>query len=427
MVPAAHPFKTKKNREMAISGSRFEALDAWRGLSAVLVAMFHLQAYSHIYDLALLRHSYLFVDFFFVLSGFVITASYRTKLSEGFSFWRFMLLRFGRLYPLHVAILAAFIAVEVLRFRFSGLLSGATGDKFSGPHSIEAIFSNLLLIQGLGVEKMLTWNMPSWSISVEFYTYAVFAIALLIMRRWIYAFIALVILVAPLLLLTLVGQIDTDYDFGIIRCLFGFFIGFGCYDLYLLINQMKGARSNSITMSAIESCSAGLVILFVCLCGSGPLSLAAPFVFGLAVIVFSLEGGVLSNILKTRPFIFLGTLSYSIYMVHALVLIAMTYAFQLAERRLGIALFNEGHFGARMWQGDLSYGILICLVLAFSYLTYNFIEKPGRRQSRNLSDRIFARAASSRMPSVSSIYAETSRLGDEGHKHQGSVQQAARL
>ena len=78
-------------------------------MSAALVALFHLQAYSHFYGFSLLRHSYLFVDFFFVLSGFVITANYRKKLLSGFSFWEFMFLRFGRLYPLHFALLAALL------------------------------------------------------------------------------------------------------------------------------------------------------------------------------------------------------------------------------------------------------------------------------------------------------------------------------
>src|ERR1017187_9585721 len=215
---------------MALSGPRFEALDAWRGLSAALVAMFHLVAFSHIYDSPFLRHSFLFVDFFFVLSGFVITASYRTKLLAGFSFWNFMLLRWGRLYPLHIAILAAFIGIELLRYRYSGLLGGEMGDKFSGARTITAIVTNVCLIQSLGVHSMLTWNLPSWSISVEFYTYAVFAIALLFLRQLTYIFVAFVVLLAPILLLRFVGNINTDYDFGFIRCLMGFFVGVACYD-----------------------------------------------------------------------------------------------------------------------------------------------------------------------------------------------------
>jgi peptidoglycan/LPS O-acetylase OafA/YrhL len=255
------------------------------------------------------------VDFFFVLSGFVITATYRTKLLMGFSFWRFMLLRLGRLYPLHVAILGALIAIEILRYQFSGLLGGE-GDKFSGPNSIGAIITNAFLIQSLGIHNTLTWNLPSWSISVEFYTYAVFAFALLFLRQLNCIFVALVVLLIPIPLLWFVGNINTDYDFGFLRCLLGFFVGVACYDFHLLITRNDVFHYNSTAMSLIEICCVGLVTLFVCLYGAGPLSLAAPLIFGLTVILFSLEGGILSKMLRARPFVSLGALSYSIYMVH---------------------------------------------------------------------------------------------------------------
>src|SRR5437762_9602227 len=82
---------------------RFVVLDSWRGIAACLVALFHLDAYSHLYGVPFLRNSWLFVDFFFVLSGFVIAANYQQRLLEGFGVGRFLLLRLGRLYPLHFA------------------------------------------------------------------------------------------------------------------------------------------------------------------------------------------------------------------------------------------------------------------------------------------------------------------------------------
>lgn len=381
---------------MALPGPRFKVLDAWRGLAASFVALFHLQAYSHFYELSFLRHSFLFVDFFFVLSGFVMTANYRAKLLSGFSFWHFMLLRLGRLYPLHIAILAMFIGLELARFKFAGSLGGETGDKFSGPNSVDAILTNMLLIQGLGVHDGLTWNMPSWSISTEFYTYAIFAVALLLMRTRIYLFIAFVVVAAPLILFELVGHIDAQYDFGIIRCVLGFFVGFVCYDLYLAFTRNQGLRTYSLATSSVaEIACVGLVILFVCYGSEGPTSLAAPEVFGLAVLVFAFEGGSVSKILKTRWFIFVGTLSYSVYMVHMLVEIGLRYLLLLAERKLGIVAFNGGRIGAEMWQGDVSYAATLCLVLGVSYLTFNFIEEPGRRGSRRIADRIFARLEAS--------------------------------
>src|SRR5260370_10144867 len=327
---------------MAALQSRFIALDAWRGLSACFVALFHLQAYSHLYEFSLLRHSYLFVDFFFVLSGFVITANYRAKLLSGFSVWQFMFLRFGRLYPLHFATLVALVRLEVVRYRFDGLLGGEVGHKFSGPHSVQAIVTNILLIQSLHVHDGLTWNMARWSVSVEFYTYAIFAIALLFLRSWIYLFIAFVVVIAPIFLFIFAGHIDVQYDFGIIRCVLGFFIGFICYDLYIIMKQGNSFRNHTFAIvTSAEIACVGLITSFVCFCGDGPPSLAAPAVFGLAVFTFSFEGGFVSKILKARPFVFLGALSYSIYMVHVLVQIGMRYALQLAEKKRAIVLFTN--------------------------------------------------------------------------------------
>jgi peptidoglycan/LPS O-acetylase OafA/YrhL len=363
------------------------------------VALFHLQAYSHFYDLSLLRHSYLFVDFFFVLSGFVITANYRAKLLSGFSFWRFMFLRFGRLYPLQFATLMALVGLELVRYWFDGALGGEIGNKFSGRNSVEAIVSNILLVQGLHVHDGLTWNMPSWSISVEFYTYAIFAVALLLFRRWIYLFVIFVFVAAPNLLFTLVGHIDTQYDFGIIRCVLGFFVGFVCYDVYVLVEQAEKFRARvSSAGTPTEVMCVALVILFVCFCGGGSASLAAPAVFGLTVLAFSFEDGILSHILKARPFLVLGKLSYSIYMMHMLVEVGIRYALQLAEKKTGIAFFNEQWIGAEMWQGDISYVVTLGLVVAVSCLTYKLIEQPGRRMSRKLSDAMFSPSDQSRQP-----------------------------
>jgi peptidoglycan/LPS O-acetylase OafA/YrhL len=166
-------------------------------------------------------------------------------------------------------------------------------------------------------------------------------------------------------------------------------------------------------MTLLEVCCAGFVVLFLCFCGTGPLTLGAPWIFGLTVLIFSFEAGMASKILRARPFLFLGALSYSIYMVHTLVIILMSYGVKLAERKSGLVLFREGFFGAERWQGDLFYVVLICLVLGVSYLTYNVIEAPGRRQSRKLADRMFGTLGSSTSASARLVYTEKSRMDDE--------------
>src|SRR5947199_4414119 len=106
--------------------ARFVVLDSWRGIAACLVALFHLDAYSHLYGMPFLRNSWLFVDFFFVLSGFVIAANYQQRLLDGFGVGRFLLLRLGRLYPLHFTMLAVAVAVKLLLILVPALSSIAS-------------------------------------------------------------------------------------------------------------------------------------------------------------------------------------------------------------------------------------------------------------------------------------------------------------
>ncbi len=76
---------------------RFAILDTWRGVCASLVALGHCTIYGHLFDLHFVRGAYLWVDFFFVLSGFVITHAYGERVSSWRQVKAFMLRRFGRL------------------------------------------------------------------------------------------------------------------------------------------------------------------------------------------------------------------------------------------------------------------------------------------------------------------------------------------
>src|SRR6267143_3981706 len=107
---------------------RFVVLDSWRGIAACLVALFHLEAYSHLVyshlrGVPFLDNSWLFVDFFFVLSGFVIAANYQQRLIDGFGAGRFLLLRLGRLYPLHFVMLAVSIYCKLIQILLPELSS----------------------------------------------------------------------------------------------------------------------------------------------------------------------------------------------------------------------------------------------------------------------------------------------------------------
>ncbi len=96
---------------------RFIALDSLRGLAAVAVMLFHIGNFGWLGGFDAIQHAWLLVDFFFVLSGFVIAASYGERLAQGYSGGKFMALRLGRVVPLHAAVVAAFVLAEFLVFR----------------------------------------------------------------------------------------------------------------------------------------------------------------------------------------------------------------------------------------------------------------------------------------------------------------------
>ena len=374
--------------------ARFVVLDSWRGIAACLVALFHLDAYSHLYGVPFLRNSWLFVDFFFVLSGFVIAANYQQRLLEGFGIGRFLLLRLGRLYPLHFTMLALFIGCELLRVLRRILVPALAltnpAALFSTPQEApDTILANLLLIQSLHLYEFLTWNLPSWSISTEFYTYIIFALCLVGLRKHAWIALPVALIGGPVLIATLSERnMDTHYDWGIIRCVYGFAAGAISWNIY---RKWNGELRKWVSGSVVEWGALGLVVIFVSAAGTTLLSIAAPYVFALVVLVFAFEAGTASAILRLRPLVFLGTVSYSIYMTHVFVERRMFDAGYQLEKLFHIDLFTHREIdgqdivflGTRLWHGDIAYPGYLALIIAMSFFTYRWIEKPAREWVRN--------------------------------------------
>ncbi|OYW42774.1 MAG: hypothetical protein B7Z45_01625, partial [Azorhizobium sp. 12-66-6] len=163
---------------------RFKALDAWRGICALLVVLFHFCFVfrSPLMGAPIVTNAFLFVDFFFVLSGFVVCHAYRDRLGDAPSWRAFVVRRFGRLWPLHASMLALFIAFIAM----VNLLPHPERFAFTlGPseYSAIAIPIHLLLLNAVDLHGM-AWNAPSWSIGAEFYTYLLFgAVCVLALRR----------------------------------------------------------------------------------------------------------------------------------------------------------------------------------------------------------------------------------------------------
>lgn len=370
------------------TANRFEALDGWRGVCACLVVMFHFHGYSPIYSWGLVRNSYLFVDFFFVLSGFVIAWNYAARLDSWHGVRRFLLLRIGRVYPLHVFMLLCFLAYEGLRY-LNGQGQASPPPTFSGGTEPIALLSNIFLVHSLNLHESLTWNGPSWSISTELWAYVIFALvsAWLGMRNWM---LLLAAIAGPLLLLHLSRTgMDTTYDWGLIRCVFGFALGVACYRVHKAWPQAQDiARTRAGLMAALECLVVAAVVVFVAMAGTSFWSFFAPFVFAPAVLVFSLESGAFSQVLRLPFLKWLGKLSYSIYLTHFIfVLVLPSIVKRILRQDLWtpMPLVNGQYvmaYGRDDFEGTLFYGLVLALTLAFSAFTYRWVETPGREWTR---------------------------------------------
>lgn len=369
-------------------GHAYAALDGWRGICAVLVAVFHLHTISHFEGLAVVRNAHLFVDFFFVLSGFVVTFAYLGRLSTGGEVGIMVWRRFARLWPLHVVMLALFILFE-LGSELASLLAGLSRStglfEQSSANRLSAIPTNLLLIHSLGVHDRLTWNIPSWSISAEFWTYIVFAVSVrLAGKRSIYMAILFACFAVVVLIASKTRLSDAQHDFGFFRCLYGFFVG---YLVYMALRATP-ERLSRLIGTTVEVLAALGVVTFVSLFGMSKVSFAAPLVFGIAVWVFAHGGGRLSDILRSKPLAKLGLWSYSIYMVHALVVAVLNKLVTVASAKLGVPLiemvplYDEVYptisFGGPWVMDALVLGY-IALVIGLSVLTWRYVEMPIQR------------------------------------------------
>lgn len=363
---------------------RHRALDGWRGVGALAVAVLHLKATGFLPDVPPLDCLTLAVDFFFVLSGFVIARVYTDDLTAGGSPFVFAIRRFGRLWPLHVVLLLTLIAIELLKLMAS-LRSGHVPDlpPFSGARDASMILPNLLLIQAFLSPAGLSWNYPSWSISAEFWTYLVFALAVLAgPSRWparLALFGALALVAWVTLLIAAPDGMETTGNLAIARCLTGFFTGAVVERLY------SSGLLRRLSSGALEIPAAACAILLIL--ASAELLLArfaAPVVFGLLVITHADDAGPLSRLLGSAPLQWVGKLSYSIYMTHALLLAyVMPRLAGLVDRTLA------GHGGVTEITVA---GLFVLLLLGVSALTYRFVELPGQRFFSSLARQVAAPA-----------------------------------
>jgi peptidoglycan/LPS O-acetylase OafA/YrhL len=197
--------------------ARYVTLDGMRGLAAIAVALFH-------FDIYLMPHGYVAVDFFFVLSGFVLYRSYLPKFREGLGVGRFMVQRFARLYPLFLLGLMLGLAVAVQQIWVADPHAPSSGDL-----ATTMLFNGLMLPSPAGL-PYYPLNVPSWSLFFEIV--ANLALIVLIFRLPRLALLAICVVSAigmvPIILDNGSGNIGAlwgEHGIALMRTAFSFTLG----------------------------------------------------------------------------------------------------------------------------------------------------------------------------------------------------------
>lgn len=335
--------------EPARSVGELRCLTSLRGLAAWLVVAYHIR--GGIAGLpapvtAVVAHGYLAVDFFFLLSGFVIWLTWHARLRDPAAIPRFLQKRIARIWPLHAAMLVAALALA--------LLLRATGrDDPAFPLAEWPL--HLLLVQTWGVTPALTWNDPAWSISCELAAYLLCPLLVWAVdwRRWPAA--ALVAAAAALLVLlhvAMAGAPSLGHDiprFGLRRCLAEFATGTILAALFL-------RRPPALPLLALAALFAGGWALGV------PETLAAPATFAALLLGIARTAGRPRHPLEGRLLHALGEISYATYLSHFL----LWKAFKLVAMRDAVPL------------PPASVALYALLVLAASVLLYHGLERPAQ-------------------------------------------------
>ncbi len=355
-------------------------LTSLRGIAAMGIVFHHFIAtvfpdlHSFLPGLAISK-LYLFVDLFFILSGFVLSHVYCQRFSRGLTgvvYKEFMLARFARIYPLHLFMLLVFLAFQLV---YLTVLANANNPEliqelgFGHRRTFLSFLSNLFLLQGFPAAGY--WNEPSWSISAEWFTY--FLVPFLVVfvhgvnraRKILVFILGLIVIIAIELIKGDLGMWWGGWPL-MIRCLAEASMGIVLYQLYLggVARFFDGRSVTIIFLASVLSMALPIPHVITVL------------LFVLLVLAVTQLNEASSHWLVHRGLVYLGVISYSIYMIHWFVrqLILEPSIWFLGSKPGGLLSIAEE-----------SAVVLaaVFLVIALSHFCYYQIEMPWRARIVN--------------------------------------------
>jgi len=352
------------------------ALTGLRFLAALWVVLY--TAWPHL-DVSwvpvAVTKGYLGVEVFFVLSGFILSHVYLEAAGQKrYSYGGFLWARIARVYPLHLVTLFGMVAL--------GIAGTAAGLSIDGSLTDwRALPAHLTMTHAWGLAPTSAFNHPSWSISAEWFAYLTFPayafVAWRMRERPVMAVLGAVVLAlgiyAAFQPLAGFSLTEATFRWGALRIVPCFALGCALYLVH---------RRAPIPYAGPVALISGLAML-----ASASLGLWDPVTVLLAgslILGLGSLGNARAGLLGSKAGVYLGEISYSIYMVCAPVLLVMT---NVAARLTGT---EDKRFHIIVWL------VLVAAIPLTAMVTYQLVERPCRKALREVADRRATREAATK-------------------------------
>lgn len=307
--------------------AEIRALSGARAIPPLILVLFHF-CEGHGYRGAkwfdlIAAKGYLWVEFFFALSGFILVHVYVSRAGEMWrarAYFQFLQARLARLYPLHLFMMLAILA-QLVVFRALAEAGGYVSIFDQPYHPIltwQTFVANLFLVQAWNLFNFLSWNGVAWFVSVEFLLCLIFPLYLLVARGGVLASLAAIVGgVAGLIALDLNSRHGLDLTFhnGIWRGMSAFAVGVGSATLYRAAGASGRKPLPEYMHSIVQAALVGALLYAIWTTGWSHTHRDILTVLPMLGLVPALafDRGLVAKVLKTRVPTKLGEWSYAIY------------------------------------------------------------------------------------------------------------------
>lgn len=331
----------------------------------------------------ILHNGGLGVDLFFGLSGFVLTLNYVDKMGEKVDRAKtrmFLWARLSRVWPVY------FVTLNIAALWHGGLMAihshdPVVVDEFSVLSYLRQLF--MVVLWTSPDFDRLTWNGPAWSVSAEWLVYCIFPVLVLLFARigrvarnrqlMVLAMLA----VMPVALFAVAGEGLYAMPYLWLIRLLGAFVA-GSLACLVVRRIPRTARTDRMGTWWSYILMIGVVaVLYLAHALDRPNAvILVVFLFPPLLVALAIADGGPARLLSTRPFVTGGHFSYSVYLVHMLIIEVIWWA--------------QSEWPSVFGGGRIAFSVLLPLipviVCVAGYLMWRYVEEPSRKKMRRMVD-----------------------------------------